>query len=174
MGHLWLIIVIVTTGGGRDQEDHGWRQTWKIVCKTLSQKYPTWKRAGGVAQAIEHLTSVSPWVQTTVLEKKNKAFQKRDTFQLCVSDSLKPTNSWEHLAFLKYPVFEESFFPNFPLTTIGPFQHLLVDFCFLCSLPIAHALQNLFDLLTEHNLPRQSHKFLWLSIPSIHWWLPDI
>jgi hypothetical protein len=32
-------------------------QPWQIVCETLSQKYPTQKRAGGVAQVLERLPS---------------------------------------------------------------------------------------------------------------------
>jgi hypothetical protein len=28
-----------------------------IICKTLSRKYPTLKRTGGVAQVVEHLPS---------------------------------------------------------------------------------------------------------------------
>jgi hypothetical protein len=34
-----------------------WKQPEQIVRKTLSWKYPTQKRAGGVAQVVERLTS---------------------------------------------------------------------------------------------------------------------
>jgi hypothetical protein len=38
---------------GRDQEDCGSKQAWKIVCKILFQKNPTQKnRVGGVVQGI--------------------------------------------------------------------------------------------------------------------------
>jgi hypothetical protein len=36
--------------GGRDQEDHGLKPLGQIVHETLSQKSPSQKRAGGVAQ----------------------------------------------------------------------------------------------------------------------------
>jgi hypothetical protein len=36
--------------GGRDQEDQVWSQPRKVVCKTLSQKKPTQKMAGGAPQ----------------------------------------------------------------------------------------------------------------------------
>jgi hypothetical protein len=36
--------------GGRDQEDHSSKQPGQIVPKTLSQKYPSPKKTGGVAQ----------------------------------------------------------------------------------------------------------------------------
>jgi hypothetical protein len=58
--------------GGRDQEDHGSKPAQgKIVPKTLSQKYPTQKRDGGVAQVVEGLLSMSEaLIQTPVLQKK--------------------------------------------------------------------------------------------------------
>jgi hypothetical protein len=43
--------------GDRDQEDSGSKPAWQIVRETLSQKYPTQKWAGGVAQAVQHLPS---------------------------------------------------------------------------------------------------------------------
>jgi hypothetical protein len=42
--------------GDRDQEDHCLRPAW-TKSETLSQKYPTQKRAGGVAQVTECLLS---------------------------------------------------------------------------------------------------------------------
>jgi hypothetical protein len=42
--------------GGRYQEDHGSRPA-HAKSKTLSQKYPTQKRASGVAKLVEHLPS---------------------------------------------------------------------------------------------------------------------
>jgi hypothetical protein len=38
--------------GGRDQEDHGLSQSREIIQKTLSQKNPLQKRAGGAAQGV--------------------------------------------------------------------------------------------------------------------------
>jgi hypothetical protein len=38
---------------GRDQKDHGWKQPRQIVHETLSQKNPSQKRAGGVAQGVD-------------------------------------------------------------------------------------------------------------------------
>jgi hypothetical protein len=38
--------------GGRDQEDQGSKSTQQIVLKTLSQKKPSQKRAGGAAQGV--------------------------------------------------------------------------------------------------------------------------
>jgi hypothetical protein len=38
--------------GGRDQEDHGSKPAPSIVHETLSRKYLTQKRAGGVAQNV--------------------------------------------------------------------------------------------------------------------------
>jgi hypothetical protein len=37
--------------GGRDLEDFGLKPAWQIVHKTLSQKYPSQKRGGVVAQS---------------------------------------------------------------------------------------------------------------------------
>jgi hypothetical protein len=52
--------------GGRNQENHGPGQT---VGETLSPKYPTQKRAGGVAQVVECLHSKH---EALVPKKKNK------------------------------------------------------------------------------------------------------
>jgi hypothetical protein len=38
--------------GGKDQEDRGLKPARQIVLKTLSQKYPTQKGAGRVAQGV--------------------------------------------------------------------------------------------------------------------------
>jgi hypothetical protein len=38
--------------GDRDQEDHGSSQLGQIVYETISQKNPSQKRAGGVAQGV--------------------------------------------------------------------------------------------------------------------------
>jgi hypothetical protein len=46
-----------TYSGDRDQEDLSQGQPGQIVCETLSQKYPTQKRAGGEAQVVEYLLS---------------------------------------------------------------------------------------------------------------------
>jgi hypothetical protein len=43
--------------GGGDQKFMVQGQPREILCVTLSQKYPTQKRAGGVAQVVEYLTS---------------------------------------------------------------------------------------------------------------------
>jgi hypothetical protein len=42
---------------GRDKEDGISKPAWEIVHKTLSQKYPTLKKAGGIVQLVEHLHS---------------------------------------------------------------------------------------------------------------------
>jgi hypothetical protein len=58
--------------GGRDQEDDGSRPAWK----TLSWKYPTQNRPGGVAQVIERLPSkceaLTSNPSTTTKKKKKK------------------------------------------------------------------------------------------------------
>jgi hypothetical protein len=38
--------------GGRNQEDHSSKPSRQIVFETLSQKYPSQKRIGGVAQSV--------------------------------------------------------------------------------------------------------------------------
>jgi hypothetical protein len=38
--------------GGRDHEDHSSKPAGQIVRETLSQKHPSQKRAGGVAQGV--------------------------------------------------------------------------------------------------------------------------
>jgi hypothetical protein len=38
--------------GGKGQEDWGSKSAWQIVCETLSQKNPSQKRAGEVAQGV--------------------------------------------------------------------------------------------------------------------------
>jgi hypothetical protein len=44
--------------GGRDQEDSGLRPVGQIVRKTLSRKYPTQRKGGGVPQVVEALVSM--------------------------------------------------------------------------------------------------------------------
>jgi hypothetical protein len=41
--------------GGRNQKDHSSKPAGKINCETLSQKYSTQNRAGGVTQVIQCL-----------------------------------------------------------------------------------------------------------------------
>jgi hypothetical protein len=45
------------------QEDESSRLALAQKCKTLSEKAKA-KRAGGIAQVVEHLTSPKPWIQT--------------------------------------------------------------------------------------------------------------
>jgi hypothetical protein len=54
-GHWWLAYA-PSNSGGRDQEDLDSKPA-QAVCETLSQKYSTQNRAGGVTQVIELLSS---------------------------------------------------------------------------------------------------------------------
>jgi hypothetical protein len=57
----------------RDQKDREIRsQAGQIIQKTLSQKYPTWKRAGKMVQVSSCLEIVMPWVQIPVHQKKRE------------------------------------------------------------------------------------------------------
>jgi hypothetical protein len=58
--------------GGRDQEDHSLKpaNSGQIVCKILSQKNPSRKRAGGVAQG------VGPEFKLQYSKKKKKKKKK--------------------------------------------------------------------------------------------------
>jgi DNA phosphorothioation-dependent restriction protein DptG len=58
--------------GGRDQEDSGSRPAWANSSWEPISKTPNPKRAVGVAQVIECLPRVRPWVQTPVPQNKNK------------------------------------------------------------------------------------------------------
>jgi aspartyl aminopeptidase len=60
----------------RDEEDHVQTLKGQIVCKTLSQKYPTQKRAGGVIQIIECLPSkvLSSTNLSTIYNKEGLSF----------------------------------------------------------------------------------------------------
>jgi hypothetical protein len=51
----WLKPVILATQETEIRKISVQSQAEKIVCKTLSQKYPTQKGAGGVAQEAEYL-----------------------------------------------------------------------------------------------------------------------
>jgi hypothetical protein len=43
--------------GSRDQEDHGSKPVWTNSLRDSISEYPIQKRAGGVAQVVEHLPS---------------------------------------------------------------------------------------------------------------------
>jgi hypothetical protein len=57
--------------GVRDQKDHC-SKSREIVQKTLSQKYPTQKRAGRVTQVVEHLPSKHEALSTTERERESE------------------------------------------------------------------------------------------------------
>jgi hypothetical protein len=58
---------------GRDQEDQSYKLIW-AKSETLSQKYPTQKRAGRVAQVLKCLHSkCEAWVQPQYWKKRKKA-----------------------------------------------------------------------------------------------------
>jgi hypothetical protein len=52
--------------GGRDQEDLGSKPAWQIVHEFLSQKNPSQKKGGGVAQG------VGPEFKPQYIKKKKK------------------------------------------------------------------------------------------------------
>jgi hypothetical protein len=58
--------------GGRDQEIHGLSQPGQIVLKTLSRKILSQKRAGAVAQVVEHLPSKCEALSSKHQRYKNK------------------------------------------------------------------------------------------------------
>jgi hypothetical protein len=62
--------------GDRDQEDCSSKPAPDTVCDTLSQKYPTQKRAGGVVQEVEHLPSTLEGLEFKPqdCQKKTKSF----------------------------------------------------------------------------------------------------
>jgi hypothetical protein len=70
--HWWLTPVILTTGEAEFTRIEIPGQSRKIVLKTLSSKYPTQKRAGRVAQVVEHLLSKCEALSSnsTTTEKK--------------------------------------------------------------------------------------------------------
>jgi hypothetical protein len=72
---VWLMTVILTMEG-RDQEDCSSRPA-QVKSETLSQKYPTQKRTGKMAQEVECLPSKRPWVQTLVLPPKKSILKVR-------------------------------------------------------------------------------------------------
>jgi hypothetical protein len=61
--------------GGRNQEDQGSKPTWQIVPETLSQKNPSQKRAGGVAQVGECLPSKRKALCSNPSNIKKKKFK---------------------------------------------------------------------------------------------------
>jgi hypothetical protein len=63
----WLTLVTLATWEAEIRRIVVQNQCGQIVLKTLSQKYPTQKRAGRVAQVVE---CMRPWVQTPVPPKK--------------------------------------------------------------------------------------------------------
>jgi hypothetical protein len=71
--------------GGRDQEDHGSKPAWQIVYKTLSRKYPSQKRAGGVAQ------SVGPEFKTQYHKKKKKTKEISHHYHSSAKNSFHPS-----------------------------------------------------------------------------------
>jgi hypothetical protein len=68
--------------GGRDQEDRG----SKIICKTLSQKYPTQKRAGGVAQVVECLPG-RLWYSSQLGQGNSIQAKKKDRILFALFDN---------------------------------------------------------------------------------------
>jgi hypothetical protein len=62
--------------GGRDQEDGGSKQSGQIVHETLSQKNPSPKRAGGVAQG------EGPEFKAQYCKKKKKKKEEEKCFVL--------------------------------------------------------------------------------------------
>jgi hypothetical protein len=57
--------------GGRDQGDYGLKPAW-AVCKILSRKHWTQKRAGGVTQVVECLPSKCEALNSTAKKKKKE------------------------------------------------------------------------------------------------------
>jgi hypothetical protein len=53
----WLTLIILATQEAEIRKITVQGQARQIVCKTLSQKYSTQNRAGGVAQEVEQLPS---------------------------------------------------------------------------------------------------------------------
>jgi hypothetical protein len=61
VGHQWRTPVILATRKAESKEIEVRSQPRQIVHETLSQNYPTQKRAGGVAQMVEpHIASMRP------------------------------------------------------------------------------------------------------------------
>jgi hypothetical protein len=54
---IWITPVILAIRGAEIRRSEVQSQPRQIVCETLSQKYPTQKRAGGMAQVVEYLSS---------------------------------------------------------------------------------------------------------------------
>jgi hypothetical protein len=64
--------------GGRDQEDHSfWPAQTNSSLETLSCKYPTQKRAGKVAQVVEHLSSKCETLNSNPPKKTKKQKKKK-------------------------------------------------------------------------------------------------
>jgi hypothetical protein len=57
--HQWLMSVILATWKAEIRRITVRDQPRQIIYETLSQKYSTQKRAGGIAQVVEHLSSKS-------------------------------------------------------------------------------------------------------------------
>jgi hypothetical protein len=56
-GSQWLILIILATQEAGIRRIMVRSQPRQMVCKVLSQKHPTQKRAGGMVQVVERLSS---------------------------------------------------------------------------------------------------------------------
>jgi hypothetical protein len=59
---------------GRDEKDHSSKSAGQIVRVTLSQKYSTQKRAGGMAYMMEHLPRKHEALSSNPIATKNTIF----------------------------------------------------------------------------------------------------
>jgi hypothetical protein len=73
----WLTLVILATQETKIRRITVQSQLREIICETPSQKYPTQKRAGKVAQVVEHLPSKCEALSSdpsSTKKKKGKTF----------------------------------------------------------------------------------------------------
>jgi hypothetical protein len=83
-GHRWLMPAILATQEPKIKRITVQSQTWQIACESLSWKYPTQKRAGGVVQVVEHLPSKCEALSSNPITAKNKQIKSKLLCHCCL------------------------------------------------------------------------------------------